>query len=132
MKKRHESFRSELANTFTQIVRLHGGKLEDVAKGIGGTLVSPPLDVRGVEQYFVNVEQRFPPMDDLLEILVLIVRTAFRPEPLALNQIQQRQHNSAATTVRSTVDEEHLPTILGKLFDDVRRNRCLVMKTRRR
>ena len=47
---------SKLANTCTQLVRLHGGKRGDVAKGIGGTLVSPPLDVRGVEQYFGNIK----------------------------------------------------------------------------
>ena len=53
---------SELANTCTQLVRLHGGKLGDVAKGIGGTLVSPPLDVRGVELYLGN-NKRFPATD---------------------------------------------------------------------
>ena len=42
--------------------RVHGGKLGDVAKGIGGTLVSPPLDVRGVELYLGN-NKRFPATD---------------------------------------------------------------------
>ena len=59
---------SELAKTCTQLMRLPGGKQGDVAKGIGGTLVSSPLDVRGVELYLGNIKL-FPAIDDLLEIV---------------------------------------------------------------
>ena len=109
---------SELANTCTQVVRLHGGKLGDVAKGIGGTLVSPPLDVRGVERCFGSIK-RFPAIDDLIEIVAIGVpaRTT-RSEPDLAKALQYGNHRSV---------EEHLPKIWGKLFDDVKRNRCLVM-----
>ena len=110
---------SELANTCTQLVRLHGGKLGDVAKGIGGTLVSPPLDA---EQYFGNIN-RFPAIDDLLEVGAngVPARTT-RSEPDLAKALQYGNHRCI---------EEHVPKIWGKLrhrlFDDVRRNRFLVM-----
>ena len=93
---------SELANTCTQVVRLHGGKLGDVAKGIGGTLVSTPLDVRGVEQYFGNIK-RFPVTDDLLEIVANGVPTrTTRSEPDLAKALQYGNHRSV---------EKHLPKI---------------------
>ena len=108
----------DLANTCTELVRLHGGKLGDVAKGIGGTLVSPPLDVRGVEQYFGNLK-RFPAIDDLLEIVANGVPARTTREETDLDKaLQYGNHRSVG---------EHLPRIWEKLFDDVRRNRCLVL-----
>ena len=52
---------SELANTCSQLVRMNGGKLGDAAEGIDGALVSPPLDVRGVELYIGKLNA-FRPM----------------------------------------------------------------------
>ena len=109
---------SELAKTCSQLVRLNGGKLGYVAKRIGGTLVSPPFDVRGVEQYFGNIK-RFPAIDDLLEIVANGGRARpTRSDPRLAEALQYCNHRSV---------EEHLPKIWEILFDDVRRNRCLVM-----
>ena len=81
-------------------------------------MVSPPLDVRGVEQYF-GTTKSFPAIDDLLYIVANGVPA--RPasyEPDLAKALRYGNHRSV---------EEHLPKIWEKLFDDVRRNRCLVM-----
>ncbi|CAB1118521.1 unnamed protein product [Ectocarpus sp. CCAP 1310/34] len=57
-----------MADIGSDLVKLHDGRLGDVARGIGGTLVSPPLDVSDVKQYF-GEEKGFPGIDDLLEIV---------------------------------------------------------------
>ena len=80
--------------------------------------MSPPLNVRGVEQYF-GTTKRFPAIDDLLEIVAngVTARTA-SSEPDLAKTLKYGNHRSV---------EEHLPKIWEKVFDDVRRNRCLVM-----
>ena len=80
--------------------------------------MSPPLDVRGVEQYFGNIK-RFPVIDDLLETIAngVPARTT-RSGPDLAKALQYGNHRSV---------EEHLPKTWAKLFHDVRRNRCLVM-----
>ena len=80
--------------------------------------MSPPLDVRGVEQYF-GTTKSFPAIDDLLYIVANGVPA--RPasyEPDLAKALQYGNHRSV---------EEHLPKIREKLLDYVRRNRCLVM-----
>lgn len=44
------------------------GKLGDAAKKIGGTLVSPPLQLSDVEQYFGH-EKQFPDIARLMSIV---------------------------------------------------------------
>ena len=94
-----------------------GGKLGDLATGIGDTLLSPPLDVRGVEQYFGNIK-RFPAIDDLLEIVPYGVPARTTLSEPNLGKAPRYDNHSSI--------EEHLPKIWEKLFDDERRNRCLV------
>ena len=107
-----------MANTCRPLVRLHGGKPVDVAIRIGGTLVSPPLDVHGVDQYSGN-NKRFPAFDDPLQKVAngVPVRTT-RSEPDLAKALQYDNHRSV---------EEHLCKISAKLFNDLRRNRCLAM-----
>ena len=45
-----------MVDTCTQLAGLSGGRVGDVARGIGGTLVSPPLNVSGVKRYFGDVK----------------------------------------------------------------------------
>ena len=77
----------------------------------------PPLDVRGVEQY-LRTTKRFPAIDDLLEIVAngVPARTASSGPDLA-KALLYGNHRSV---------EEQLPKVWERLFDVVRRNRCLV------
>ena len=45
-----------MADTCTQLAGLNGGRIGDVARGIGGTLVSPPLNVSDVKRHFEDVK----------------------------------------------------------------------------
>ena len=45
-----------MADTCTQLAGLNGGRIGDVARGIGGTLVSPPLNVSDVKRCFEDVK----------------------------------------------------------------------------
>lgn len=97
---------------------MHGGRLGDVAKGIGGTLVSSPLDVRGVDQCFESMKH-FPATDDLLKMIATdaLARTV-RSEPDLETSLQYGNYSSIT---------EHIPKIWEKSFDDVSRNRCLLL-----
>ena len=45
-----------MADTCTQQAGLNGGRIGDVARGIGGTLVSPPFNVSDVKRYLGDVK----------------------------------------------------------------------------
>ena len=45
-----------MARTGTELVLLNGGRVGDVATGIGGTLVLPPLNVDDVKHHFEEVK----------------------------------------------------------------------------
>ena len=110
-----------MADTCTHLARLNGGRIGDVARGIGGTLVSPPLNVSDVQRYFGDVE-KFPQVDDLLRVLQHGV-------PAETKQSQADFKTALGYGNHRTI-QDHLPQIWGKLADDVRRNRCLVFKKR--
>lgn len=57
-----------LAVTCATLARMNKGRNGDVARGIGGTLVSPPLNVSDVTRYFGDVKY-FPHLDKLLRIV---------------------------------------------------------------
>lgn len=80
--------------------------------------MSPSLDVLGVEQYFGNTK-RSPTLDELLEMVAngVPARTA-RSEHDLTNVLQYGNHRTVG---------EHLPIVWEKLFDYVRKNRCLVL-----
>ena len=111
----------EMADTCTHLARLNGGRIGDVARGIGGTLVSPPLNVSDVKQYFGDVKE-LPQVDDLLRVLQHGV-------PAETKQSQANLKTALEYGNHRTI-QDHLPQIWEKLADDVRRNRCLVFKKR--
>ena len=45
-----------MARTGTELVLLNDGRVGDVATGIGGTLVLPPLNVDDVKHHFEEVK----------------------------------------------------------------------------
>ena len=53
-----------MADTHTQLAGLNSGRIGDVARGIGGTLAKPPLNVSDVKQYFGGMKH-FPQVADL-------------------------------------------------------------------
>ena len=57
-----------MADTCTQLAGPNGGRIGDVARGIGGPLVSPPLNVSDVKRYFGDVKQ-FPQVAELLRVV---------------------------------------------------------------
>ena len=111
----------EMADTCTHLARLNGGRIGDVARGIGGTLVSPPLNVSDVNRYFGDVK-KFPQVDDLLRVVQHGV-------PAKTKQSQADLKTALEYGNHRTI-QDHLPQIWEKLADDVRRNRCLVIKKR--
>ena len=57
-----------MADTCTHLARPNGGRTGDVARGIGGTLVSPLLNVSDVKRYFRGVK-KFPQLAELLRVV---------------------------------------------------------------
>ena len=57
-----------MARTGTELVLLNDSRVEDVATGIGGILVLPPLNVDDVKHHFGEVKE-FSEILDLVEII---------------------------------------------------------------
>ena len=57
-----------MADTGSAMLKLHEGRRGDVVRGIGGTLVSPQLELSDVQEYFGDIEG-FPEIEKLLEIV---------------------------------------------------------------
>lgn len=57
-----------MASTCTELARINKGSLGYVLKGLGGTLVSPPINLRDVQHHYGD-QKRFPGVLDLLNIL---------------------------------------------------------------
>ena len=57
-----------MVETGTELLHVRDGKVGNVAIGIGGTLVSPPLSVSQVEHYFGNIKG-FPAITELVDII---------------------------------------------------------------
>ena len=58
----------KMAETGTELLHVGDGTVENVAVGIGGTSVSPPLSVSQVEHYFGNIKG-FPAITELVDII---------------------------------------------------------------
>ena len=97
----------------------HRGRVGDVARSLGGFLVTPPVDPRSIKRYFGDLKG-FPKIDELITIVSggvpVIAPTSKADLDTAL---QYGNHRSV---------KDHLPLIWKKLGDDVRRERCLVIK----
>lgn len=58
----------ELANVGSQLLKTNKGELGDVEREIGGTLMSPPLDLNDVKRHFGS-QKRFPDIANLINIV---------------------------------------------------------------
>ena len=106
-----------MARTGTELVLLNDGRVGDVATGLGGTLVLPPLNVDDVKHHFGKVKA-FPGISDLVEIIKHGVPVVTSATPIDSRQALQYGNHSSV--------QEHMSTVWEKLCEDVRRNRCLV------
>ena len=106
-----------MARTGTELVLLNDGRVGDVATGLGGTLVLPPLNADDGKHHFEKVKG-FPGISDLVEIIkhgVPVVTSATPTDPR--QALQYKNYSSV---------QEHMPTVWEKLCEDVRRYKCLV------
>ena len=72
-----------MARTGTELVLLNDGRVGDVATGLGGTLVLPPLNVDDVKHHFGNVKG-FPGISVLVDLIkhgVPVVTSATNIDP---------------------------------------------------
>ena len=88
----------------------------NVARVIGGSLVAPPVDPIHIQRYFGELKV-FGAVDELVTMVTggVPVNTAATDVDLE-RALQYGSHLSVI---------EHLPTILKKIGDDVRRQKCL-------
>ena len=107
----------EMARTGTELGLFNDGRVGNVATGIGGTLVLPPLNVDDVKHDFGEVKG-FPGISDLVEIIEHGVPMVTSSTPSDPRQALQYGNHSS--------EQEHISTVWEKLCQDVRRNRCLV------
>ena len=106
-----------MARTGTELVLLNDGRVGDVATGLGGTLVLPPLNVDDAKHHFRKVKG-FPGISDLVEIIKHGVPVVTSTTPTDPRQALQYGNHSSV--------HEHMPIVWEKLCEDVRQNRCLV------
>lgn len=91
----------------TELVTLNNDSLGDVAKGIEGTLVSPPISGRDVSQNFEDI-RRFPLMAELLGV----VEWGAPTKTLEINpHLTKALVNGNHSSIR-----DHLPLVWDKLF----------------
>ena len=97
-------------------MRDKGGVVGNVARVIGGSLVAPPVDPIHIQRYFGELKV-FGAVDELVTMVTggVPVNTAATDVDLE-RALQYGSHLSVI---------EHLPTILKKIGDDVRRQKCL-------
>lgn len=93
----------------------------NVANALGGTVVSPPVNVSDVQRYFGDIK-KFRLINELLEIRstgVPVKTSSMKAD--VLKALEYGNHRSA---------QEHLPQIWEKLMEDVQRDRCLISDKR--
>ena len=71
-----------MVDTCTQLAGLNGGRIGDVARGIGGTLVSPLLNVSDVKRYFEYVKH----LSQVVKLLLRVVQHGVPAQPNNYNQ----------------------------------------------
>ena len=91
-----------MARTGTELVLLNDGKVGDIATGIGGTLVLPPLNVDDVKHHFGEVKG-FLGISDLVEIIKHGVPVVTSSTPTDPRQTFQYGNHSSVQEHRSKV-----------------------------
>ena len=108
-----------LAETCTILMYDSGGRVGDVVRSLRGFLVTPSVDPVRIGRYFGEIKG-FPKIDELITIGsggVPVIAPSSRAD--LHKAIQYGNHNSG---------QAHLPFIWKKIAEDVRRERCLVIK----
>ena len=101
-----------MAETGTELLLVSDGKVENVAVGVGGTLVSPPSSVSQVEHYFGNIKG-FPAITELVDIKNgVLVKTLV--SNLDLTRAMQCGNYSAVVEHMDLVWEN-----CSKIFDEI-------------
>ena len=101
------------------MMRDNRGRVGDVARSLGGILVTPPVDPDYIRRYFGEFKG-FPKIDELITIVSGGVPVIATPSQADLESaLRCGNHRSA---------EEHLPLIWKQIGEDVRREKCLVIK----
>ena len=83
----------KMVETGTELLHVRDGKVGNVAIGIGGTLVSPPLSVSQVEHYFGNIKG-FPAITELVDI----IKNGVPVKRQSLTSTQQKHCGMVVTT----------------------------------
>ena len=91
----------------------------DVARSVGGGLAAPPVDPTQIQRYFGNLKG-FEAIDELITIVTAGVPVHAAATRVELDHaLQYGNHRSA---------NEYLPAIWEKLGEDVRHEKCLVIR----
>ena len=108
-----------VAEICTSMMRDNRGRVGDVARSLGGIMVTPPVDPDYIRRYFGELKG-FPKIDELITIVSGGVPVIAPPSQADLESaLRYGNHRSA---------EEHLPLIWKKIGEDVRREKYLVIK----
>ena len=91
-----------MARTGTELVLLNDGRVGDVATGLGGTWMLPPLNVDDVKHHFGKVTG-FPGISDLVEIIKHGVPVVTSATPIDPRQALQYRNHSSVQERMSTV-----------------------------
>ena len=94
-----------MARTGTGLVLLNDGRVGDVATGLSGTLVLPPLNADDVKHHFGEVME-FPGISDLVKIIEQVVPVVTSATPTDPRQALQYGNHSGIQEHRSTVWEK--------------------------
>ena len=70
-----------MADTCTQLAGRNGGRIGDVARVIGGTLVSPPFNVSDVKRYFRDVKYILQVVELLRVVQLGVPRATKQSQP---------------------------------------------------
>ena len=106
-----------MATIGTELLLRNNGSIQGVPKGIGGTLVSPPLNVSDVQHYFGVVKKKNL-IAELLQIIEKGVQAKTSQSKYDLAKaLEYGNHRNI---------QEHLSRVWEKVIEDVKRNRCLV------
>ena len=107
-----------MAHLCTKMMTNNQGVVGDVARSLGGSLVTPPVDPSDIKSHFGD-RKGFPQIGELLTIISGGVPVVTAPAKIDLTAaLRHGNHPSAA---------KHMPLIWKKIADDVRRQRCLII-----
>lgn len=107
-----------MAGLGRRMMSKHHGVVGNVARALGGSLVTPPVDLAEIKRHFGD-NKGFPKIAELLTMISggVPVVTALSTIDLSA-ALEYGNHRSVA---------KHMPLIWKKIADDVRRQRCLVV-----